>query len=268
MNRCTKQIAAEVTRRTHGGLAEGVRLLASAVSVPRPSAPSSPRTAVRRRTGGFTRTDLVVALASVSVLASIGWAAWTSTRRKARTTQCLSSVATVGRAILDFARDSEDTLPQAPANDTRDIWWWYKEQVRKYAGLAGPSSPDDKVFACPDDRGYSDPKPFHQNPRFDFTSYVFNGVTLPSVPNIAGWRTSEIVDPKRTLLVMEWTAHGPLSWHRSRTGRKNLPFYDGALSVLGFVDGHVRFAPVHYDGHNAAFTRDPAPGYEYRYSGK
>lgn len=229
---------------------------------------ASPRAgAARRRQRAFTRTDLLVTLASLTLVASIGLAGFTHLRRSARITQCVASVAAVDRAILDFAKDSEDTLPQAPANDPRDIWWWYKEQVRKYAGLTGPSSPDDQVFACPDDRGYSDPTPFHRNPRFDFTSYVFNGVTLPAMPNIAGWKTTEILEPKRTLLVMEWTAHGPLSWHRSRTGRRNLPFYNDALSVLGFVDGHVQFAPVHYDGHVAAYTRDPVPGYAYRYSG-
>ena len=234
--------------------------------------PNRPTTASARfrphHSCGYTRTDLIVTLAGLTLLSSIGLALATHLRREARIAQCQSSLATVNRAVLDFSKDADDTLPSAPANDPRDIWWWYKEQIRKYTGLTGPSSPEDRVFACPDDRGYSDPKPFHQNPRFDFTSYVFNGVTLPFVPNIAGWKVSEIADPRQTLLVMEWTAHGPLSWHRSRTGRRNLPFYNNALSVLGFVDGHVQFAPVHYDGHNAAYTRDPAPGYAYRYSGK
>ena len=66
---------------------------------------------------------------------------------------------------------------------------------------------------------------------------------------------------------MEWTAHGPLSWHRSRTGRRNAPFYRDAESVVGFSDGHVALIPIYYDGHTAAYLRDPIPGYEYRYSG-
>lgn len=217
---------------------------------------------------GFTRTDLLVALSALVALASIAAAVLTHTRREARIAQCSASLATVNRAVLTFATDSDDTLPAALPDDTRDIWWWYKEQVKRFAGLTGPSSPDDRVFACPDDRGYSDARPFHQNPRFDYTSFVFNGVTLPSVPNIAGWKVPEILEPRRTLLVMEWSAHGPISWHRSRTGRKNLPFYKNAMSVLGFVDGHVQWAPVDYDGYNAAYTRDPGPGYDYRFSGR
>jgi len=92
-------------------------------------------------------------------------------------------------------------------------------------------------------------------------------VTLPGLPNLAGWQLSAIRDPRRTLLVMEWTAHAPLSWHRSRTGPKNAPFYRDAESVVGFIDGHVKRIPIYYDGYNAAYTQDPIPGYEYKYSG-
>lgn len=221
-----------------------------------------------RSLAGFTATDAWVTTAALIVLVSLG-AAWLSaTRRSARLAQCTTSLATVNRAVLAFAADHEESLPGPEPNESRDLWWWYKEQVKRYAGLTGPSSADDRVFACPDDRGYSDPRPFHQSARFDFTSFVFNGVTLPGLPNIAGWKTSAVLEPKRTLLVMEWTAHGPLSWHRSRTRKQNLPFYKDALSVVGFVDGHVQLTPIHFDGYNAAYTRDPAAGYSYRFSGK
>ena len=66
---------------------------------------------------------------------------------------------------------------------------------------------------------------------------------------------------------MEWTAHAPLSWHKSRTRQKNTPFYNDAETVVGFVDGHVKLVPIYYDGMNAAYTRDPIGGYEYQYSG-
>lgn len=139
------------------------------------------------------------------------------------------------------------------------------------AGLTGPSSSKDKVFACPSDRGYGEvsetPVPFHSSKKHNFTSYVLNSVNLPGVPSIAGWQTSAVKDPSRTLLTMEWTAHAPLSWHRSRTRHENAPFYNDADNVVGFVDGHVSFIKIYYDGMNAAYTRDPIGGYEYKYSG-
>ena len=66
---------------------------------------------------------------------------------------------------------------------------------------------------------------------------------------------------------MEWAAHAPLSWHRSKTGKANAPFYRDAESVVAFADGHVSFTKMYYDGYNAAYTRDPIPGYDYKYSG-
>ena len=158
-------------------------------------------------------------------------------------------------------------MPGLVAGQAGELQWFYKEQVKRYAGLKGISSTNDQVFACPDDRGYSDPQPFHQSARFDFGSYNFNGVLVAGAPNLAGWPVAAVTEPKRTLLTMEWTAHGPLSWHRSRTGKRNAPFYRDAESVVGFVDGHVSFTKIYHDGHNPAYMRDPIAGYDYRYSG-
>lgn len=214
---------------------------------------------------GFTLTDLLVLLACVSVFSALVMAQLSRARIRARLNTCTSNLGQVSGAILAYAGDSHG-LPARAAADNHDIWWWYKELIKPYAGLHGDSSDHDTLFACPMDRGYSDPKPFHQSARFDFSSYVFNGVTLPGMPNISGLALSDVNHPARTLLVMEWTAHAPLSWHESRTGRKNAPFYCDAKSVVGFVDGHVSFIPIYFDGYNAAYTQDPITSYEYQYS--
>ncbi|MBN8246471.1 MAG: hypothetical protein J0L84_03405 [Verrucomicrobia bacterium] len=217
---------------------------------------------------GFTVTDLLVTLAGVALLAALVAIPMRRTRQQARLQQCVSNLQKVNRAVLSFAADHDQTLPGPRPGDGGELQWWYKEQVKSHAGLQGPSSTNDTVFACPDDRGYTDPVPFHRSARFDFGSYNFNGVLIPGAPNIAGWTLGAIAEPKRTLLTMEWTAHGPLSWHRSRTGRRNAPFYRDAESVVGFVDGRVALIPIYHDGHTAAYLRDPIPGYDYRYSGK
>jgi prepilin-type processing-associated H-X9-DG protein len=192
-------------------------------------------------------------------------------RSESRLGVCQGNLRQVNQAVLQFAEDHQGTLPSMEGSPAPGGWWYYKEQVKGYAGLTGESSSHDKVFACPDDRGYGDAQegrqPFCRTKKFDYTSYVFNGVNLPGLPNIAARRVDSIAGPARTLLVMEWTAHAPLSWHRSRTGRANTPFYNDAESVVGFVDGHVALTKIFYDGLNAAYTRDPAPGYAYKYSG-
>jgi hypothetical protein len=219
-----------------------------------------------RRLSAFSLTDLLSLMAIFSLLLGIVAVCLVQSKAKSRLNVCLANVGKVDRAILSYAAENNQTLPGPLPDDNHSVWWWYKEQVKSHAGLTGPSSPNDIVFGCPDDRGYSDPRPFRVTGRFDFSSYVFNGVTLAGMPNIAGLELSAVKQPKRTLLVMEWTAHAPLSWHKSKTGKLNMPFYGDAESVVGFVDGHVTFSKIYYDGYNAAFTQDPINGYEYQYS--
>jgi len=231
-----------------------------------PILPISPITPAASR--AFTLTDLTVLSAILSLVCSITFVALARSKAASQLGVCTANVGKVSGAVLSYAADNGQSLPRADAAAGGTPWWWYKEQVKSYAGLRGPSGANDFVFACPDDRGYSDPVPFHLSARFDFNSYVFNGVTLPGMPNIAGLALAEIKHPKQTLLVMEWTAHAPLSWHKSKTGQRNMPFYCDAQSVLGFADGHASFNKIYYDGCNAAYTRDPVAGYDYQYSAK
>jgi hypothetical protein len=219
----------------------------------------------------FTLTDLLVTLAALSVLVAIILPLVAQFRGKSRVALCLGNMRQIDSAVLKFADDHEHTLPRMEGSPAPGGWWYYKEEVKGYLGLSGASSVRDKVFACPEDRGYGEgtekPQPFCRSKKHDYTSYVFNGVNLPGIPNIGEREVSSIREPARTLLVMEWTAHAPLSWHNSRTGPANTPFYSDAESVVGFVDGHVALTRIFYDGLNAAYTRDPAPGYDYKYSG-
>jgi hypothetical protein len=217
--------------------------------------------------GAFTRADLLVAMATVFLLAAMVIVPLNTVRDRARLKVCAGNLQQIGRAVLLYAEGHETRLPGPVPAREGDPWWWYKEQVKGYLGLSGLSSTNDRVFACPLDRGYSDAQPFCLSPRFDYGSYVFNGVTLSDTPNIADWKMPSLNQPQRTLLVMEWAAHAPLSWHRSKTGRANAPFYRDAECVVTFADGHVNLTKIYYDGYNAAYTRDPIPGYQYKYSG-
>src|SRR3954469_14488418 len=210
-----------------------------------------------RKTAGFSGIDLLMAAAGICLLAAIIVPTTTRLRENARVSQCRANLAKITAAVLLYSEDNQKTLPLLPKTSANGVWWWYKEQVKHFAGLQGKSSPNDKLFACPSDRGFDEPVPFYQSQKSDYGSYCFNGVNLPGVPNIAGRQIPSIVDPGRTLLVMEWSAHAPLSWHKSKTGKSNLPFYDNAESMTSFVDGHVDLIKIYYDGLNAAYTRDP-----------
>ena len=221
----------------------------------------------QNRANGFTFADVLVLFAILALLITIALAAWANSRSRNRLAQCKGRLQEVNQAVLAYTMDTGARLPEPEPGATKPHWWWYKEQVKGYLNLRGRSSAADKVFACPSDRGYDDNKPFRLSEKSDFSSYTYNGVNLPGMPNISGRSLGSIKEPGRTLLVMEWTAHAPLSWHRSRTGSKNSPFYNDAESMVSFVDGRVELIPIYYDGINAAYTRDPIAGYDYKYSG-
>ena len=219
------------------------------------------------RKTGFSLPDLLVVIAVSLILAALVLPVLTSIRAKSKLAWCINNLKEVNRAVSLYADDHNGILPILPPTMRKDVWWWYKEQVKGYIGLTGPSSPKDVKFACPNDQGYTDNIPFRHNERFDYSSYVFNGVNLPGIPNLAGHPIGTVKDPAKTLLTMEFPAHGPYSWHKSRTGKANQPFYNDAENVVAYVDGHVKFIKIYYDGMNAAYTREPIPGYEYQYSG-
>ena len=218
-----------------------------------------------RNQAGFSRTDLLAILALATVIASIASVALVKQQRAARLQLCTNNLQTIGRAVLSFANDRSGTLPGMLQTGKGPSWWWYKDEIAPFVKADGTAP---GIFACPLDRGYTDPGPFWKNERFNNTSYVFNGVTLLGAPNIAGWKLASVVAPERTLTVMEWSAHGPLSWHLSRTGKANSPFYRDAESVVAFADGSVSFIKIYFDGFNPAYTRDPIAGYRYKFSGK
>src|ERR1051325_3354366 len=170
----------------------------------------------------FTFSDFLMVLAAVMLIAAIALPMLANAQSRQRQTLCTGNLQQITRALLAYGEES-GKLPDrlAEGESRRPLWWFYKELVKGELGLRTPSSPADKAFACPSDRGYEEGKPFRVSAKSDYNSYVFNGVNLSGFPNIAGRSAASINEPVRTLLVMEWTAHAPLSWHRSKTGSNN-----------------------------------------------
>src|SRR6266852_8876768 len=139
-----------------------------------------------RMRAAFSLADLLVVIAVILLLVAVVMPVMIRSSARTRQAQCTSNLKEITRAVLLYADENKGTLPMTDSNPTGvpGVWWGYKELVKGHLGLVLASSPRDKVFACPDDRGYDESRPFHHSQKFDFGSYVFNGVNRPGVPNL------------------------------------------------------------------------------------
>jgi len=125
--------------------------------------------------------------------------------------------------------------------------------------LAALLLPEEKVFACP-----SDPD-LHLQVGHAFTSYTFSGYEVgpTSLPRITGKKLAAIKSPAKAVLAGEFTGFFGGSWHPLRKE----PYRD-ARSVMSFVDAHVAFIKIYWNGVAPPTAYEPTPGYDYDWDGE
>ena len=101
----------------------------------------------------FTLIELLVVIAIIAILAALLLPALAKAKTKAVQTQCLSNLKQLNLAMVLYCGDNQDKTPKSDSVPGQDIWWWYKELDKAYAGVKGPSGSNDVVFRCPKDRG-------------------------------------------------------------------------------------------------------------------
>ena len=198
-----------------------------------------------------------------------------------------------------YSDDSHDASPTATITN-RDffppLYSGYKTLMKHYVGLKGASSPQDKLFTCPADAlnpwwifgtNYTSlfvKKSVHDASDFDYSSYVFNGGDNITRTLRAGTRTasftllglgnvkmSAVRRPSRTIMVAEFPALIPYSWHdpssHGAAGLIGTQFND-SKDVVGFVDGHVSYVKMFLKYHDRgfAFLYNPPATYDYQWT--
>jgi len=211
----------------------------------------------------FTLIELLVVIAIIAILAALLLPSFGRAKETARRTACVSNLRQVNLAIRLYADDYLDSLPVLPDPNPypNGVGAYYKQLVKGYLGLTGPASPNEKVFICPSDRilqtqlGHA------------FTSYTFNGYEVGpgAIPRITGQKLGAIKSPAMAVLAGEWPAFFGGSWH---------PLVNGdcpdAKAGLSFVDGHVGFIKIYWDGvaDSDPCNYEPPAGYDYNWDGE
>jgi prepilin-type N-terminal cleavage/methylation domain-containing protein len=211
----------------------------------------------------FTLVELLVVIAIIAILAALLLPTMGRAKETARRTACFSNLRQVNLAIRLYADDCSDALPVLadPNPYPNGVGAYYKQLVKGYLRLSGPASPAEKVFICP-----SDPT-FQKQIAHAFTSYTFNGYEASSaaIARITGKKLSAIKSPSRAVLAGEVPAFFGGSWHPLVKAA-----YPGAKTVLSFVDAHVGFISIYWNGvaGSAPGNYEPPENYDYNWDGE
>lgn len=244
----------------------------------------------------FTLVELLVIISVIAILAGLLFSTFNSARNKAKRATCLNNLKQINLGLRLYCDDANDKSPDAGTSTQVR----YKQFMKGYVGLTGPSSSQDKLFACPADTfryyasetqtiGTNDSR--HDGTFSDFSSYSFNGFNLhpvtdthhpPAFPGIGGKRLSSIRNPAKTVLVAEDAAFYPFSWHEPRRPFRweNATYLD-SRNMVSFVDGHVSYIKMYWnsaivypgDKNNLggwgsmSIYYDPPDSYDYKWSG-
>jgi prepilin-type N-terminal cleavage/methylation domain-containing protein len=186
--------------------------------------------------GGFSLIELLVVIAVIAILAAILFPVLGAAKARAQRIICMNNLRQINLGVRMYSDESNDVVPSATNTNGFVLYSGYKELMKHYLGLNGPSSPQDRIFFCPADAFFpsflltnyprSSPpyivrQSLHDQSFFDYSSYSFNGSDntahqfgrtnrfWATLPGLTGVKLSSVKHPSRTVLTCELAAYVP-----------------------------------------------------------
>lgn len=145
----------------------------------------------------FTLIELLVVICIIAVLAAILFPVFAQAREKARQTSCLSNEKQLGLAILQYAQDYDEMMPNGiNLNRGQRVW-----PGQGWAGQCVGYTRNAQIYRCP-----SDPTGGTQTPDF-VVSYGFNGNLVgyadENDPPPSGVSLAQMTGSSHTIMLFE-----------------------------------------------------------------
>lgn len=188
----------------------------------------------QKRRSAFTLIELLVVIAIIAILAAILFPVFARARASARRTSCSSNLNQIGKALLMYTNDWDETFPPKRTTGWDDGVIVF--QLDKYTTAKN-------IWRCPDDCG----APWATRPT-DFeergSSYYYN-FHCEHYPLAEPVQLSDIKNPAIRMMNYDHAVHsrswadGPIkwAWHDLGPNTKN-------SNNVTFCDGHTKFLPI------------------------
>ncbi len=229
-------------------------------------------------TRAFSLLELLVVIAILAILAALLLPTLHRAKAAAHTASCINNTRQINLALRMYADEHQDAIRSMTNNE--NLFVTYKDSIQPYL-LRNGAHTNDLLFACPaddfncDDQAISElflfdhveGKSFHRQKVTHYSSYFFNGEAADKPETRMGQKPfSSVREPSRVVLLGELSGALGLSAH----DRKEPYQFNNARNVMSFVDGHVSYIRIYWNGVKgfdgvAAFYEPPA-GYDYKWS--